>query len=145
VVRGGIVAPDSESHEVPVISTTNWYVVVAVLLIVTLLTGLVVVSSIKVPVSQIRIRNSTDRNLQSVEVGRGYYGSIGRGAVSDYQAWGPAYKYARVSLVADGKPMLLQPIDYVGETPLGPGRFTYILSLRPGSEGDSLVIAFVRD
>jgi hypothetical protein len=50
-----------------------------------------------------------------------------------------------VSLVADGKPMLLQPIDYVGETPLGPGHFTYILSLRRDSEGDLLVIAFVRD
>jgi hypothetical protein len=145
VVPKRIVAPDSQSNEVAVISKTNWYVVVAVLFIVTLLIGLLVVSNVKGPVSQIRIRNSTDRNLESVEVGRGHYGSIAPGAVSEYQAWGPAYKYARVSSVADGKLMLLQPIDNVGETPLGPGRFTYILSLRRDSEKDSLVITLVRD
>jgi hypothetical protein len=136
---------NSKSEEVEVISRSNWYVIVAVLLFVSLLIGLMALSSIKAPVSEIRIRNSTNHDLQDVTVGRGHYGSIGRDEVSAYQTWGPALQYARVSLIANGKPMLLQPIDYVGDTVLGPGRFTYILSFRQGSEGDVLDIAFVRD
>ena len=136
---------NAKSDEVAVISRPNWYVIVAVLFVVSLLIGLVVVSSIKGPVSDIRIRNSTNHDLQDVIVGRGHYGSIGRGEVSAYQTWGPAYRYARVSLIADGKPMLLQPTDYVGETALGPGRFTYVLSFRQESEGGALDITFVRD
>jgi hypothetical protein len=136
---------NSKSDEVAVISRSNWIVIVAVLLFVSLLIGLMAVSSVKAPVSDIRIRNSTNRDFQDVTVGRGHYGSIGRGEVSAYQTWGPAHQYARVSLIANGKPMLLQPIDYVGDIVLGPGRFTYILSFRQGSEGDVLDIAFVRD
>jgi hypothetical protein len=137
-------APEPEPNGVAVISA-NWYVIVTALLTVFLLIALVAVSSIKGPVSDIRIRNATGRDLQDVAVGRGHYGQIGRGEVSGYQSWGPAYKYARVSLVADGKPMLLQPDDYFEETPLGPGRFTYVLSFRHESDVDTLDIAFVKD
>ena len=115
--------PNVESDEVALISKKNWCVIVAGLLIVVLLTWLVAVSSIKAPVSQIRIRNATDRDLENVVVGRGHYGHIQRGEVNGYESWGPAHKYARVWLVADGKPMLLQPIDHFEETPLGAGRF----------------------
>jgi hypothetical protein len=144
-IPGAFALSNSKTDEVAVISRSNWCVIVAVLFIVSLLIGLVAVSSIKGPVSDIRIRNSTNFDLQDVTVGRGHYGSIGRGEVSEYQTWGPAYQYARVSLVADGKPMLLQPIDYAGETMLGPGRFTYVLSFRRASERNALDIAFVRD
>ena len=138
-------APNAESDEVAAISRSNWFVIAAALLIISFLIALVTISSIKAPVSDIRIRNSTERDLQDVTVGHGHYGSIRRGEITDYQTWGPAYKYARVSLFADGKPMLLQPIDHFGETPLGPGRFTYILSFRHDSEGDALDIVFVKD
>jgi hypothetical protein len=136
---------EPETNEGVVISRSNWLVIAAALLIVLLLLALVTISSFKSPVSDIRIRNSTNRDLQDVTVGRGHYGPIGRGEVSGYQSWGPAYRYARVSLVADGKPLLLQPDDYFEETPLGPGRFTYVLSLRHESDVDTLDIAFVKD
>jgi hypothetical protein len=138
-------ALEPESTEGVVISRSNWFVISAALLIVFLLIALVTISSFKSPVSDIRIRNATNRDLQDVVVGRGRYGQIGRGDVSEYQSWGPAYRYARVSLVADGKPMLLQPDDHFGETALGPGRFTYILSFHHESEVDTLDIAFVKD
>jgi hypothetical protein len=115
------------------ISKSNWYVVAAALLIVIFVVGLVVVSGMRGPASDIRIRNATGRDLQDVVVGRRQYGKIGRGETSGYQSWGPAYRFARVSVIAEGRPMLLQPEDHFGETPLGSGRFTYILSVRRGS------------
>jgi len=134
-----------EPFEVPAITKANWYVVVAALLIVSLVVALVAVSSIKAPVSDIRIRNATGRDLQDVVLGRGHYGKIGGGEVSGYKSWGPAYRYARVSLVADGMPMLLQPVDYFEETALGPGRFTYVVSIRRGIDGEALDMSLVRD
>ena len=76
------------SDEVSVISKTNWYAIVAGLLIVVFVAGLATVSSMKAPVSEIRIRNATDRDLENVVVGRGHYGQIGRGEVSGYESWG---------------------------------------------------------
>jgi hypothetical protein len=138
-------APDRESNEAVAISRSSWYVIVAALLIIFLLIALVAVSSIKAPLSQIRIRNSTDRDFEDVIVGRGHYGSIRPGDVSGYQSWGPAYRFARVALTADGKPLRLQPEDYAGETPLGIGRFTYVLSIHHESVGDELDIELVKD
>jgi hypothetical protein len=127
------------------VSRPNWYVIAATLLVISLLIAIVFGHGTKGPISDIRIRNATDRDFQNVVVGRAHYGPIGRGDSSGYQSWGPAYRYAFVSLLADGKPMLLQPIDYVGETRLGPGRFTYILTIHPGPAGDALEIDFVKD
>ena len=140
-------APIDESDEVAAISKPNWFVVAATLFVVVLLIAVVFGRTVRVkgPVSDIRIRNATNYHLQSVVVGRSRYRSIQRGDSNEYQSWGPAYRYAFVSLLADGKPLRLQPVDYVGETPLGPGRFTYILTLHQGQSGDVLDIAFVKD
>ena len=135
-----------KSDEVAAISRANWFAIAATLFVVALLIAVVFGRSVKSPISDIRIRNATNRNLQGVVVGRSHYGSIQRGESSGYQSWGPAYRYASVSLLADGKPVRLQPIDYVGETPLGPGRFTYILRLHQGQAGDDVLdIDFVKD
>src|SRR5262245_39305691 len=78
--------------------------------------------------TDIRVRNASDVDFQNVIVGGRNYGDIKRGAVTDYQTWPGAYRYAYVSLRANGKPMGIQPIDYVGERLLGEGRFTYVLT-----------------
>jgi len=141
------VPPIDESDDASVVSKPNWYVIAATLLAISLLIAIVFGRDFHIngPTSDVRIHNATDHDLQDVVVGPAHYGSIQRGVSSGYQSWGPAYKYAFVSVLADGKPMLIQPIDYVGETPLGPGRFTYILSLHYGPAGDVLDIAFVKD
>jgi hypothetical protein len=140
-------SPIDEFEEVPVVSKPNWYVIAATLFGISLLIAIVFGRDFhpQGPISDIRIHNATDHDLQDVVVGPAHYGPIGRGDSSRYQSWGPAYSYAFVSLLAEGTPMLLQPIDYHGESPLGPGRFTYILSIHNGSAGDVLDIAFVKD
>ena len=93
-------------------------------------------STTEVTETQIRIRNDSNVAYENVIVGNKSYGDIAPGAVTDYQNWESAYRYAYVSLTAEGKAMKIQPIDFVGETPLGSGRFTYVVTV----EGDRLGI-----
>jgi hypothetical protein len=81
---------------------------------------------------EIRVRNGTDVDFKDVIVGGKKYGDIKRGAVTDYQTWKEAYRYSSVSLTATNKPLRIQPIDYVGETPLADGNYTYVLGFNQG-------------
>ncbi|TVZ51690.1 hypothetical protein [Dokdonia sp. Hel_I_53] len=47
---------------------------------------------------------------------------------SPYQVFESAYRYAFIELQIDGKTYTMQPIDYVGETPLEDGFYTYIIN-----------------
>jgi len=82
--------------------------------------------------TEIRVRNDSDVDLQNVVVGGKKYGDIKPKATTDYQTWKTAYRYSSVTLIADSKPMQLQPIDYLGELELGVGHFTYVLTVREG-------------
>jgi hypothetical protein len=82
--------------------------------------------------TEIRVRNDSDVDFKDVVVGGKKYGDIKPGATTDYQTWKTAYRYSPVMLIADSKPMQLQPIDYLGERELGDGHFTYVLSIREG-------------
>lgn len=57
------------------------------------------------------------------------YGDLAAGALTDYQAHGTAYRYAYISLEIQQLQYVIQPIDYVGEAPLEPGEYTYVLYL----------------
>lgn len=95
---------------------------------------------------QIRIRNAGQVDLSGVEttfpdnqvVG---YGALGVGKDSGYHLVGLAYRYALVVATADGKELRWQPRDFVGETPLAPGRYTYTLSVT----GDQIDLEFSAD
>ena len=71
------------------------------------------------------------------------YGALPAGAVSEYRAPRVAYRYARVEVHVDTARLVLQPIDFVGETPLGGGSYTYALSL--ADDGRTLGLALERD
>ena len=77
----------------------------------------------------VRIHNAGARTLDSVRVDFGErsvsYGRLAPGQTSQYRPAGTAYRYAYMEAMVDGQRMIFQPIDYVGETPLGPGRHTY--------------------
>jgi hypothetical protein len=54
--------------------------------------------------------------------------SIGPKAYSEYFAVDSAYRYAFVEAKAGKKTYFCQPMDFVGETLLEPGRYTYALT-----------------
>jgi hypothetical protein len=75
--------------------------------------------------TEIRIRNVSGFDYDGLQVGDQTFGSLPAGAETRYRDFGTAYRYNYVRLEIEGDEMILQPVDYVGETPLGPERFTY--------------------
>ena len=53
--------------------------------------------------------------------------SLAPGEVSAYQRADGAYSYGALKVVADGVERRIQPIDFVGETPLSAGRYTFVI------------------
>lgn len=81
----------------------------------------------------IRIHNASEYDFLRVEVNT-YdepinYGTIKRDEKSRYKTFELAYRYAYVRLFVDENEFIIQPIDFVGETPLGSGKFTYVLEV----------------
>ncbi|WKB82079.1 hypothetical protein QYR09_03365 [Cellulophaga lytica] len=68
---------------------------------------------------------------------------VASGEVSEYFEYETAYAYAAVVIEADGQTYTLQPIDYVGETPLPLGFYTYELNIT--EEGNGVVLNLVVD
>jgi hypothetical protein len=75
--------------------------------------------------SMIRIANDSGVPLQNVRVNDIPFGDLPVNGVSRYYALTPAYRYAALRLEVAGKKFEMIPDDYVGETPLGQGSFTY--------------------
>lgn len=88
----------------------------------------------------IRVQNSSAVQYDSVLVDfpeqREFYGTIQSGESSEYRVVGMAYSYAYVELQFSGMRGVLQPVDFVGEETLEPGRYTYRLTVNPNSESE---------
>lgn len=102
----------------------------------------------------LRVENVTNLDFTSVQVGGQNlenYGFIAAGDTSLYQYrpdGGYHYSYVKVKTTVNDS-FLIQPFDYVGETPLSTGYYTYRLYFdiyQNGSEADTtLRIAFQVD
>lgn len=57
------------------------------------------------------------------------YGSLGAHRVSEYAPVETAYRYAYIEVEVGGDVLKIQPTDYVGESPLASGRYTYELNV----------------
>src|SRR5688572_2256044 len=81
----------------------------------------------------IRIANESSFAFASVDVvfpeDSVDYGTIAASRASEYRAVSKAYSYALIIVQVGGEERRLQPIDYVGETLLSPGRYTYALNM----------------
>lgn len=75
--------------------------------------------------SMVRIHNASTYDYQDLQVGDETYGTLSAGQYTEYRDFGTAYRYNYVSLTIASDAFVLQPIDYVGEEPLGEGEFTY--------------------
>ncbi len=88
----------------------------------------------------IRISNISDLNFENIKVGTSSvkfidYGDLETNALSDFKNFEKAYRIAFVDLIADGKPYSITPVDYIGETPLSDGNYTYVLDLAGREDG----------
>lgn len=63
------------------------------------------------------------------------FGTVPSGTKSNYKVFEKAYRYGMVQLKADGDEFKIIPFDYVGETPLTNGYYTYKLSLQSREDG----------
>ncbi|HUH33635.1 MAG TPA: hypothetical protein VLZ28_06750 [Daejeonella sp.] len=96
----------------------------------------------------IRVRNQSAYPFKNVVV-NSYneakrYGVIQQGQNSVYMKFDVAYRYAYIKLTAGNKEFSWQPYDYVGETPLEPGKYTYSLSISDFNAG-RLELSFRED
>lgn len=80
----------------------------------------------------IRLENISTYRYEEIKVGdqQGLVGftDLAAGEFSGFEEFQLAYRYAYVELQIDGTTYYIQPIDFVGETPLSPGKYTYQIS-----------------
>jgi hypothetical protein len=80
---------------------------------------------------KIRLSNVSQYDFQNILVNTGSsngnvsLGNLKASKKTDYKVFESAYSYAFVELEIGGKTYTVQPIDYVGETPLEDGNYTY--------------------
>ncbi|MEP0212806.1 MAG: hypothetical protein ABJD66_06315 [Cellulophaga sp.] len=89
----------------------------------------------------IRIKNVSEVNYDMVQVNgdaENVYTNVASGEVSEYFEYETAYAYASILIEADGETYTLQAIDYVGETPLPLGFYTYELNVVEENNGVEL-------
>ena len=90
------------------------------------------------PELNIRLSNISQFEFQNIVVntstGNTNFGNIGSQQKTSYKTFQSAYKYAFVELQIDGETYTLQPTDYVGETPLENGNYTYQIDANDSHE-----------
>jgi hypothetical protein len=64
------------------------------------------------------------------------FGTIAPGETTEYHAVEKSYSYARIDASVGGKPGRVQPEDFVGESLLPPGKYTWTLVGTPEAAND---------
>ena len=85
----------------------------------------------------IRIENASNKTFDNVLVKfpeqEENYGRVPSGSTSPYRTVTKAYRYAYVEIKVGDEVGLLLPFDYTGEPLVGPGRYTYRLTISRNS------------
>lgn len=92
----------------------------------------------------IRVRNISSIVFDQVQVGEAdkIHENVSPDSFTDYLPYEEAYSYAYIEILSGAETYVLQPIDFVGETPLPIGLYTYELNIT--SEGE-VTLDFVVD
>lgn len=90
----------------------------------------------------IRIKNNNSFIYDRVAVSgtEEVYENVAAGEFSDYLVYEDAYQFASITITAGEQSYNLQIIDFVGETPLGLGFYTYELT---AEEGGTIALKFI--
>ena len=118
---------ETQTEQVCIGSWSTFSIVSASMSLMALIVAISSMDHIDTPVeaSMVRVANGTGLPLQNVRLNSIFLGHVPVDGVSSYKALTPAYRYAALRLEVAGKKFEMVPEDYVGETPLGRGRFTY--------------------
>lgn len=98
----------------------------------------------KITAINIRVENSSGIDFDEVQVGGDEFvhTDVSSGSFSEYLEYETAYEYAYIQIKSGTESYVLQPIDFVGETPLEIGFYTYVLDV---SEDGDVSLVFMRD
>lgn len=106
----------------------------------------------KTPELKIRLSNVSLFDFENIKVntassdGNVNFGNLKTGIKTDYKVFESAYSYAFIELQIDGKTYTIQPIDYVGETLLEDGNYTYQINANDSqNQYQKLSITLVKD
>ena len=95
--------------------------------------------------AELRVANVSAVDFDTVEVGftgpTRALGPVASGGVGAYEPFETAYRYGYVRVETVVGAFVLQPIDYFGEEPLPPGRYTF----RLGIDSGDLKVALAED
>jgi hypothetical protein len=99
---------------------------------------------------KIRLSNISQYDYQNIVVntstGNINFENLNSGQKTAYKVFEKAYRYAFVELEIDGKTYTLQPVDYVGETALDDGNYTYQIDANdPQEQFASLSLELIKD
>lgn len=87
---------------------------------------------------RIRLSNASKFNFQNITIntstGNVNFENLSPGENTTYKIFERAYSYAFVELQIEGKTYRIQPYDYVGETPLEKGNYTYQITVNDSQE-----------
>jgi hypothetical protein len=93
----------------------------------------------------IRLSNISNFDYKNIIVntstGNVAYGDLNSDKVTEYKTFELAYHYAFIELFINDERFAIQPVDYVGETPLKNGNYTYELDIN----GNALTLRFIKD
>jgi len=93
---------------------------------------------------QIRVKNVSSLNYDTIQVGGDEmtHDNVAPDTYSDYLIYESAYRYAYIAIKSGEENFVLQPIDFIGETELPLGFYTYEIGL--DAEGN-VTLKFVID
>lgn len=88
--------------------------------------------------ANIRLSNISEFNYQNIIINTstGYvnFDDLDAQQISSYKTFNKAYSYAFIELEIEGKTYTIQPIDYVGESLLKNGNYTYQINANLSQE-----------
>ncbi|WP_186757182.1 hypothetical protein [Echinicola salinicaeni] len=98
----------------------------------------------------IRLSNISNYDYKNINVntstGGVMFDDLDAQTTSEYKVFEQAYRYAFVELEIEGNTYTIQPIDYVGETPLSNGQYTYQINANePNGQYGTLSLNLVKD